>query len=75
MNLYNRISEAFGASTQNNNRFEKAVARVKWDAVFSGDGVTFYEKDGATLVAETLNPFGFTIRPYFMATDGAIFEL
>ena len=64
--LYERLDEAYGASSPNNNLFEKAVNAIKWDDTFEADGETYYCKGGLTLTVTSLNPFKQSWRPSVM---------
>lgn len=55
--LYEKLKNAYDATTQNYNRFEEAIKSIKWDDVYSADGEMYYEKGDFCLVVENINPF------------------
>ena len=62
--IYRNLSDAFGASTRNNNRFEKAVNAVKWDSHYVADGEHNFVKGRMIFTTQSLDPFHpFTVRP------------
>lgn len=64
--LYENLNEAYGASTQNNNLFAKAINAVRWDESFEADGETYYCKGKLTLTVENINPFKQAWKPSVM---------
>lgn len=61
--LYEMLNEAYGASTQNNNLFEKVVKSQKWDSTFEADGEMYFCKGALVLTATSLNPFRQAWKP------------
>lgn len=64
--LYEILNEAYGASTQNNNLFKKAIDSVKWEDTFEADGETYFCKGDLILTVTSLDPFKQTWKPSIM---------
>ena len=72
--LYEKLKEAYGRSTMNNNLFEKEVNKIKWDARFEEDDEYYFVKEFKkgdktiffTLSTQSLNPFDMKWKPVVM---------
>jgi len=71
--LFERIKEAYETSTHNNNRFEKVIKAIKWDAEFTADGEFYFCLGNLTFTTPSLNPFEVTKdwEACAMFTDGS----
>lgn len=77
--LFDTLNTAYGATTHNNNLFEKAINAVHWDSCFEADGEMYFIKDfkngSFTLTVENLNPFEEMWKPSVFFSDNSYAEL
>ena len=57
MTTFTLIENAYGASTLNNNLFEKTVKSLAISSEKDGSNTTYNFADGSTLDCDSLNPF------------------
>lgn len=60
MNIFNKLENAFNASTQSNNLFKRALETIAWDERFYADGEYYFVKGRACFTTTSLNPFEIT---------------
>lgn len=74
LDLFLKLKEAYETTTHNNNRFEKALKSVNWDAEFEADGEIYFIKGCMTLTIQNLNPFEEEWKPSAIFEDGSYIE-
>ena len=55
--IYDILKKYYNRSTINNNIFEKAINRIKWEDTFKEDDEYYFIRGNITLVVPFLNPF------------------
>ena len=65
-NIIETLNTAYGASTQADNKFERAIKSIKWDETFEADGEKYFVLGNLTLTVEDLNPFAENWKPTVM---------
>ena len=71
--LYEYLKNAYETSTQNCNRYAKAIKSIAWDGTFQADGEYYFCKDRLTFTTESLDPFAISfIRPAVLTGDGSM---
>lgn len=75
--IYENIRHAYGTSTQNNNRYERAIYAVDWDCHFFADDEHYFIKGDMTFTTPSLDPFKITRdwRPCFVFADASMIYL
>lgn len=74
-NIFEYLKEAYGASTQANNRFKAALNRIRWDKTFFADGEYYFVKGGFCFTTQVLDPFAMEDwKPSAIFSDGSYIE-
>jgi hypothetical protein len=59
--IIEKVTDAFGASTKNDNAFRRVLESIKWDTTFEADGEHYFiAESGLTLTTPSLDPFKVT---------------
>ena len=73
-NIFKKLENAYGASTQNCNRFLKAINSIHWDEKFQADGEYYFVKGNFTFTTPSLDPFKMDWKPSAIFNDGSFIE-
>ena len=72
--IFEKLKNAYGASTHSTNHFEKALKSIKWDSEFYADGEHYFTLGGFTFTTPSLNPFDMEWKPSAIFADGSYLE-
>ena len=74
-NIFEYLKEAYGSSTQANNRFKAALNRIRWDKTFFTDGEYYFVKGNFCFTTQVLDPFDMEDwKPSAIFSDGSYIE-
>lgn len=71
-NIFNKLKEAYMASTRNKNYFADALDSIKWDCKFYADNEYYFIKCGFTFTTTSLDPFETEWNPEALFADGSM---
>ena len=73
--VFNTLLEAWETSTMSDNRFARAIERIRWENRFFADGEYYFCLGGFTFTTPTLDPFGVHCwKPSAITSDGSFIE-
>lgn len=72
--IFETLKAAYNDSTPANNRFKRAIEKIKWENTFMEDDEYYFVKGGFCFVTPSLNPFAMPYKPNALFSDGSSIE-
>lgn len=67
--IYNKLKNAYEASTLGCNRFQDAIYSIAWDSMFKADGEYYFVKGDHVFTTPSLDPFDMPWNPSITPSD------